>query len=98
MNTAVEAKIKLLNSSLRCFTYGLLGWLPLIGLPFALAALWLGGRVRVKEKQLWNAARPYRIWGVILATVGTLFWFLVAILIMWNSIDSGGSGGPPGDC
>jgi hypothetical protein len=26
----------------------------------------------VKEKQLWNAAKPYRIYGVVCAAVGTV--------------------------
>ena len=90
MNTDASAKIKLLNSSMRCFMFGLLGLIPLIGLPFALAALWIAGRVRVKEKQLWNAARPYRIWGVVMAATGTLFWFLIGVLIAWNSTNHGG--------
>jgi hypothetical protein len=42
----------MLKSSLRCFVFRLLGLLPLIGLPFALAALWISGRVRAKEKNL----------------------------------------------
>ena len=71
--TNAEAKIQMLKGSMRCFAFGMLGLLPVIGLPFALAALWISGRVRVKEKQLWNAARPYRIWGVVCAAVGTIF-------------------------
>jgi hypothetical protein len=90
MNPAAEAKIKMLNSSIRCFVFGLLGLIPLIGLPFAFSALWISGRVRAKEKQLWNAARPYRIWGVVIATAGTLFWFLIGVLIACNSISNGG--------
>jgi hypothetical protein len=93
MNPAAEAKIKMLNSSMRCFVYGMLGLIPLFGLPFALAALWISGRVRVKEKQMWNAARPYRIWGVVIATAGTLFWFLIVVLIIYNSVSNGDSGG-----
>jgi hypothetical protein len=93
MNPAAEAKIKMLNSSMRCFVYGMLGLIPLFGLPFALAALWISGRVRAKEKQMWNAARPYRIWGVVIATAGTLFWFLIVVLIIYNSVSNGDSGG-----
>ena len=96
MNPVAEAKIKMLNGSLRCFVFGLLGLIPVIGLPFALAALVFAGQVRIKEKQLWNAARPYRIWGVVIATSGTLFWFLIGVLITYNSINHGGSGGTYG--
>lgn len=81
-----SAKIRMLKSSMRCFVFGLLGLIPLIGLPFALSALWISGRVRVKEKQLWNAARPYRTWGVVCAAVGTVFWFSILSLVICNSV------------
>ena len=82
MNTDADAKIQMLKNSLRCFVYGLLGMLPVIGLPFALAALWISGRVRAKEKQLWNAARPYRIWGVVCAAFGTVLWTGVLAIVI----------------
>ena len=84
MNTAA-AKIRMLESSMQCFVFGLIGLLPVIGLPFALAALWIAGRVRMSEIQLWNAARPYRIWGVVCAAVGTIFWFFVLSLIIYSA-------------
>ena len=96
MNPNAEIKIRMLNSSMRCFVFGLLGLIPLIGLPFALAALWISGRVRVKEKLFWNSARPYRIWGVVCAAAGALFWFLIGALIAYSSINHGGSGGTYG--
>ena len=82
MNADASAKIKMLNSSMRCLVFGLLGLLPLIGLPFALSALWISGRVRVKEKQMWNAAQSYRIWGVVCAAGGTIFWGFILFLII----------------
>ena len=82
MNADADAKIQMLKNSLRCFVYGLLGLLPVIGLPFALAALWISGRVRVKEKQMWNAARPYRIWGAVCAAFGTVLWTGVLAIVM----------------
>ena len=84
MNNAA-AKIKLMKDSMRCFVYGLLGLLPVFGLPFALAALWIAGGVRVKEKQFWNAASPYRMWGVICAATVTIFWFFILVLIIYHS-------------
>jgi hypothetical protein len=90
MNPDAEAKIKMLNSSMRCFVFGMLGLIPLVGLPFALAALWISGRVRAKEKQIWNAARPYRIWGVVSAAGGTIFWgFILTIIIYQTATGSG---------
>jgi hypothetical protein len=72
MNELPAAKIKMMKASVRCLLFGVLSLLPLIGLPFGLAALWLAGRVRAQEKQLWNAAKPYRMFGVLAAGVGTL--------------------------
>jgi hypothetical protein len=72
MNNIPAAKIKMMKASIRCLIFGVLSLLPVIGLPFGLAALWISGRVRVKEKQLWNAAKPYRIYGVVCAAVGTV--------------------------
>jgi hypothetical protein len=93
MNLHSSAKITMLNRSMRCFVFGLLGLLPAIGLPFAFAALWIAGQVRVQEKEMWNAAKPYRVWGVICAIVGTLFWFLIVALIAYHSATNGGRGG-----
>ncbi len=78
-----SAKIRMLKSSLRCFVYGLLGLIPLWGLPFAIAALVISGKVRVQEKRFWNAARPYRIGGVVCAAAGPIFWsFILALIIL----------------
>ncbi len=97
MNTDAMTKIRMLKGSMRCFAFGVLGLIPLFGLPFAFAALWISGRVRVGEKVFWNAARPYRIWGVVIATVGTLFWFLIVVLIAYNAINHGSGGSGRGD-
>jgi hypothetical protein len=86
MNTQAIAKIQMLKSSMRCFVFGLLGLIPLIGLPFALTALWISGRVRVREKQFWNAARPYRIWGVICAAIGTILWTGILTIVIAHAL------------
>ena len=91
MNADTEAKIKMLNSSMRCFVFGMLGLIPVIGLPFALSALWISGLVRVKEKQMWNAARPYRIGGVVCAAGGTIFWGFILTIIIYQAATDGGS-------
>ena len=88
-----SAKIQMLKSSMRCFVYGLLGLIPLWGLPFAIAALVISGKVRVQEKHFWNAARPYRIWGVVCAAAGTILWGFILMLIVYSTINRGGSGG-----
>lgn len=81
----------MLNNSLRCLACGLLGLLPVIGLPFALAALWISGRVRTSEKKFWNAARPYRIWGIVCAALGTILWSFILTIILYQVTYGGGS-------
>ena len=86
MNPDAIIKIKMLEGSLRCFRFGLLGLLPVVGLPFALAALWISGRVRSREKLFWNAARPYRVWGVVCAAVGTIFWTGIILFAVFQAV------------
>ena len=86
MNEIPARKIKMLRSSIRCLVFGLLAFLPVIGLPFAFAALWISGSVRRQEKQLWNAAKPYRLIGATCAAFGTIIWLLVAGIIALNIV------------
>ena len=88
MNDVPAAKIKMMKASIRCLIFGLLGLLPIIGLPFALAALWVSGQVRAKEKLFWNAARPYRIWGVACAAIGAVVWSVVDGLLIFQSLNN----------
>jgi len=81
-STIPAVKIKMMKASLRCFILGLLGLLPVIGLPFALGALWVSGRARVQEKYFWNPARPYRIWGVVCAAYSAVIWSVVDALLI----------------
>lgn len=85
-----SAKIQMLKSSLACFVFGLLGLLPVIGLPFGIAALWISGRIRTKEKHFWNAAQPYRILGVVCAALGAIFWSFILTVIIYQAAYSYG--------
>ncbi len=89
MNSDAVIKIKMIKGSMRCFIYGVLGLLPVIGLPFALTALWTSGSVRAKERQFWNAAKPYRILGTVCAASGTIIWCGTLIFIIGHLILSG---------
>jgi hypothetical protein len=92
--TASDAKISMLNNSVKCFVYGLLGLLPVIGLFFAFAALTFSFKARTQETKFWNAARPYRIWGMIFAGIGIAFCFITVVTVCFNIIHSiYGSGG-----
>jgi hypothetical protein len=85
------AKIQMLKNSLRCFMFGLLGLIPLIGLPFALVALGISGRVRAKEKYFWNPAKPYRVWGVVFAATATIFWGFILTILIYHAMNNFGS-------
>jgi hypothetical protein len=84
MNPNAIAKLKMLGGSRRCLVFGLLGFIPMIGLVFAVVALWTSGTVRQKEKQFWNAAKGYRIAGAICAGVTAVFWSGILIIIFGN--------------
>ena len=86
MNDLPAAKIKMMKASTRCLLYGMLALVPAIGLPFGLVALWLSGRVRLQEKQLWNPAKPYRMIGVACAAVGTIVWAGIFIFVIGNAL------------
>jgi hypothetical protein len=88
MNSDAGEKIKMLKGSIQCFMFGLLGLLPVIGPPFALATLWMSGRVRIKEKIFWNAARPYRIGGIICAAFGAVIWSVVDTFLIFHALNN----------
>ncbi|MDR3458715.1 MAG: hypothetical protein P4N60_14795 [Verrucomicrobiae bacterium] len=84
--TIAVQKIKMMKASIRCLTFGLLGLIPIIGLPFALAAAWTSGRVRKLEQKFWNPARPQRVLGFVCAAIGTLVWTLVDVFLVFRAI------------
>jgi membrane protease YdiL (CAAX protease family) len=86
MNAAAEAKIQMLKASLECFVFGLLGLLPLIGLPFAVAALVVSGKVRVRQKNIWNAARSYWMWGVVCGVIGAVLWSVMDTILIFHMV------------
>ena len=93
MNDLATAKLNMLQNSFLCLWFGLLGLVPFIGLPFGVAALLLGGRIRRQEKLLWNAAKPYRICGAACAGVGIAFWggalfFLLGRAMLFSALGS----------
>jgi hypothetical protein len=85
MNAAADAKSKMLEDSIRCFVCGMLGLLPVIGFPFAIAALVLSAKVRARQKKNWNAARLYQIWGVVCAATGTIFLGFILTIIIYHA-------------
>jgi hypothetical protein len=85
--TNAETKIRMLKNSRLCFVCGLLAVLPVLGFGFGMAALRLSGQARVAERSFWNAAKPYRICGVISAALGVIFWSLIVMLIIGHAMN-----------
>jgi hypothetical protein len=85
--TIPEMKIKMMKSSLHCFVLGLLSLLPIIGLPFAIAALWVSGQARTHERYFWNVARPYRVCGLVCAALGAIIWSGVDMFLIYHAIN-----------
>ncbi|HXT13045.1 MAG TPA: hypothetical protein VN873_15900 [Candidatus Angelobacter sp.] len=63
-------KIQIIESSTRCFTCGLIGILPLIGLPFAIIAIANFVRVQLGKGTVWNPANGYLSAGGFCAAIG----------------------------
>ncbi len=80
MQTPAE-KIRMLKQSLGCFYLALAGLVPVLGLPFAVAAVRARSRVQLESQGEWNAAQPYLRRGLILAVVGTLVSLMTLLLI-----------------
>ena len=89
MKDIPAAKIKMMEASLRCLACGLISLLPVIGLPFVIAALWYSGVASRRERQFWNPARPQRLTGLACAVVVGLFWGGVAVIWASNAYVSG---------
>ena len=93
MKTALSIpaqKIKMMKSSSLCLILGLLGLTPFIGLPFALAAAWISGRVRLQEKNFWNPARSQRILGFTSAVIGALIWTFIDAFVIYRAVYGSG--------
>ena len=88
MNDVPAAKIRMMKASIRCLVLGLLGMLPLIGPPFALAAMLFSFRARREERRLWNPAKLHRIMGLVCAAIGALVWSAVDTILIFNACNS----------
>ena len=50
---------ELIEGSLRCFAYGLIGLLPVIGIPMAVFSAFQYSRVKRGQGEMWNPAQRY---------------------------------------
>jgi hypothetical protein len=83
MNSTVPYdKIHMIEGSLRCFAFGLLGLLPLIGIPFAVLAIGNFRTVFFSKSKLWNPAERYLRVGLSCAAAGILLHLLAVAVIV----------------
>jgi hypothetical protein len=75
-------KAQMIERSLRCFTCGLLGLLPGIGLPFAAVALNNFLKVKLHMVPVWNPAERYLAIGALCAIAGLGLTVIIVSAIM----------------
>jgi len=79
-------RVEIIQRSLRCFTMGLIGLLPVLGVPFAIIAVSNFFRIKRIAGGEWNPAQTYLTWGLATALSGlflsVLVTFVVAIIIV----------------
>ena len=83
-------RIAAIEKSLSVFFWGIMGFLPVLGLLPAVHALVCSWRVRSQYRDQWNPALPYLRAGTVLATFGVLSSLLVisaAVLAIGNAFN-----------
>jgi hypothetical protein len=83
-------KVDVIKCSIRCFTCGIIGILPLIGLPFAIAALGYFIRVQRRKGSVWNPANAHLTAGALCATAGlglTVIVFGIMLISPFEAIN-----------
>ena len=89
MPTPAE-KVRIIEQSLRCFVFGCLSLIPLLGLPFAILAVVRHLNAWSEGDRDWNPAKPYLIWGFALAwlggliSLGALAVFVIALTKLYD--------------
>jgi hypothetical protein len=63
-------RVFVIKGSLRCFTFGALSLLPVLGLVPAVLGIILYKRVQLEAGKEWNPARAYLLWGCFLCGLG----------------------------
>lgn len=77
-----KERVRLLDRSLRCFVFGMLSLIPVLGLPMSILAWWHGHVASRQSKGQWNPARHYVLWGRALAWLGCLVTFVLFPLLL----------------
>lgn len=90
MNPNKPFKVVVIERSLRCFWCGILGLLPLIGLPFAIRSLQQGWRVKRDSAGMWNPAQRYVYWGLVAVRISLAVSLIIVgsitLIVFYSSI------------
>jgi len=80
-------RISVINKSVAAFVCGLLSLLPLIGLPFGIAAVAQFIRVRSRRNVEWNPAERYLDLGATFALIGFGLTLLAIGIALFGAIN-----------
>jgi hypothetical protein len=83
-------RIQLIEKSLRCFVYGWLSLIPVIGVVAIFSTFRLHHATRLFSVDDWNPARRYRAAGFGLALFGLLLFLIDLLLILIGVMKSQG--------
>ena len=75
-------KIEMIERSLRCFEFGLLGLLPVIGIPMAILSAAQYRRVKRGQGDAWNPAHRYLFWGGVCGRMGLSLFLLIPVVVI----------------
>jgi len=75
-------RIEMIEGSLRCFDYGLIGLLPVIGIPMAVLSTFQYARVKRGRGEMWNPAHRYLFWGGVCARMSLALFLLVPLVVL----------------
>lgn len=92
-DSLVENRIESIEFSLRCFAYSLIGLVPILGLPWWLAAMSQGRKAKRAARGNWNPATRYlklACWMIPL-TLLTNAAFLMGTAVIATIVGQGGS-------
>lgn len=82
-------QVRVIERSLRCFTAGWLGLIPLLGLVPATIAVISFHQARAEAGQRWNPAHAHLKWGYVLGWIGLLLsglWFGGLMVVVTNRL------------
>ncbi len=74
-------RIELIDCSLKYFAHGLIGLVPVLGLPSSIAAIIGFLRVRRRQGLEWNPAQRYLKAGLLCGSLGLMLNFIVIGII-----------------